>query len=642
MSLDELVRSVGIIDAHIVDDAFDSVPGSGLQPAAVQTFLDSLDEAHFNLVAVDLGDPEANEEWIIAQLGTVEGAQRLFAVREKYGPAVNLLFEEFLQATEPERARLKPLIECLNKLGIRCHTFGRHYDADTQAAPQLLFVDLKLNERQVQIEQPIRVVKQLLTKHPNSTPFIFLISTLTDALNSRRIEFRDKCQLFATQFETLPKQVCANEEELRWFLDDHARAYPMLRNLQSHIEGWGSALDRAKQQLQSALRCLDIADYFVLHQNTVAAEQVPLGTYMTDLLLEYVGHQVESAGEISTFAKSLDAWDIHNLTRSRFNVQPIVGDIFSANVLHAPMRLRSEAERGRGPEHGFLQLGDVFFLSTEIAKNQIGSAVVVLSPACDLVRPSDLEKRKASVFLCEGEVEKLKSAAPRPGVDGLDPVILRYPAEGGVQYVIRWNKKRPRTWSYEEFQSLAEPSTSWWTLVGRLRPLYALQLQHALTADLSRIGVQRPPAQYMPFGVELLVAAQGRWKTLLQLQNDPSAGAICEDKGRGRITIILSDSALRDARAALLRWATQNAGEAHAKDIEQFFRSDDSVRALMSFTVALDDAAKSTHTYFPPGQSPLVAFFKQNQGSKATFNGGRPLAADENSRVVFRFVTVRD
>jgi hypothetical protein len=653
MNLEEALRSFGVTDAHIVDDAFDTVPGSGVRPQSAQTFIDGLNDIQFTAVATDLGDPNGDDEWVVAQLATLEGARRVFLQREKYGTAAAQLFEEFLLATEPEKARLQPLLELLHRLGVKYHTFGRDYDADTANAPQLLFVDLKLNEREIRIDDPIRVVEKLMIRHPDASPLVFLISTLKDALNERRSEFRDRCKLFTTQFETLSKQIFQNEQELRWFLDDHIRAYPVLRQLQQNVTRWGQALDRAKEKLQSTLRCLDLADYFVLYQNTVTAEQVPLGTYMTDLLLEYVAHQVEGEDEISKFAQSLDTWKVSDLTRSRFNLQPIVGDIFSANVLHAMPRLTSEAERGRGPQHGFFQLGDIFFPRGELERNHLTTAVVVLTPACDLVRPETIKQRRASILLCEGEVEPIKNRVPQPEGDTLDPVILRFPAEDGVQYAIHWQKKRPRTWKLEDLEAHKNPATSPWTHAGRLRPLYALQLQHMVTSDLSRIGVQRTPAEYRPCGIEVLVANQGKWKLIkLRFEKDPAAGAVCDDKATGRMTMIVSDSVLRRVRAEILRWVDQSQ-DAHATAVGLLFKSDDVVRALMFFSVSFrDDDRKSLVVYplkgmaLPEGlaadQATLIGFARQDESLGNPHGGGKNVVDDAPERVVLRFIRISD
>lgn len=648
MSLEETIKEAGITIAHIVDDAFDLLPAAGLRTESIQTFLDSLSDADFNSVATDLGNANANDEWILTHLATTEGAQKLFESRQKYDERANRLFEDFLLAVEPEKARITPLLDYLTQCGIACHTYGRDYDSVETDAPHILFVDLKLTENEIRIEDPLRVVRALQARHPGACPLVFLVSSLSDALRTRRTEFREKCDLFVTQFETLPKEVFTDQERLRWFLEDHVRAYPLLRQLSDNVSRWSAAIDGANKKVQGILRRLDLADYFILYKNTVASEKVPLGTYITDLILENVAYHVEGERSVSEFAKSLDSWTLSELTRTRFNVEPILGDVFSANVLHAPGRLASESERQRGVQHGYLQLGDIFFVRDELLGAGPKTALVVLSPACDLVRPEVLRDRGASILLCEGKIERLKQSAPNAGTDGIDPVIIRYPEHNGIQYVIQWNKKRPRTWSVDDLDEFANPETATHIHVGRLRPLYALQLQHSVTSDLSRIGTQRYPAQYRPCGLEVLVAEDGKWTALkLKLSTDASASAVCEDKGANRITFIVSDSVVRLVRASILTWSKQS-DEDHAQEILTLFNNDAVARKLLFVTISLKKEDKEKLAYEPvtgdvvtDERQRMIQFVKQDDATKKIYSAGKALNADESARVIFRFMRIQ-
>ena len=85
MTLKELVAQVGIAHAHIVDDAFDVLPGAGLQDAAIHTFLAGLEGEQFDAAAVLLGIPGADEDRIVERLRTQEGAAALYEKREPFG-----------------------------------------------------------------------------------------------------------------------------------------------------------------------------------------------------------------------------------------------------------------------------------------------------------------------------------------------------------------------------------------------------------------------------------------------------------------------------------------------------------------------------------------------------------------------------
>ena len=517
-------------------------------------------------------------------LSTLEGAKVLYENRIKYGSPAELLFEDFSSGLGSESKRINLLIEFLKKIGIGYNTFGRDYNPAGKPEPQILFVDLKLNEREVRLEQPVKVVKKLKELYPQAHPLIFLMSSLHTSLIENREQFRIECELLTTQFEVLLKNKFQNEDDLALFLSHHINVYPQLRLLQAHILAWGMALDAAKQKLQETLRSLDLPDYFVLYSNTVTIEQVPLGTYVTDLLLEYIAHEIEASPGVSAFAKDLDCWKLSDITRLRFNVAPVVGDVFSANVLHAFPRIEAEADRGRGPKDGYLNLGDVFFVTEELEAQKVKTAYVVLSPACDLVRPDVLIQRKASIFLCEGEVAVLKPSTVLKEVDGLYPVILRYPYESGQQYTISWQKKRPQIWRYDQLELLRESAKPKFTHVGRLRPSYSLQLQHLVTSDLSRIGVQRPPDVYVPHGVEVLIADSGKWKLLIKtFREDPTAGAISHNKGARRQTFMLSDVLVREALKELREWIQRNPTKPGISKLKQLAEITGIDRSLISY-----------------------------------------------------------
>lgn len=661
MSLQDLVREAGILHAHLVDDAFDKVPGAELRPESLQTFVSSLNTQQFDELAAVLGMPEGNEDEILQFLNTYDGSISLYSHRAKFGEAADLLFEDFIAGLEPEKNRLAPLIDFLQGLGIECHTFGRDYQVDSTPEPQMLFVDLKLNEREIRLDEPVRVVKTLKERYQGAHPLIFLMSSAPVALQADQEDFRDKCCLLITQFEILPKRTFASSDDLGLFLKHHIGVYSQLCQLQAHVASWEHALDSAKEKLKRTLYSLDLPDYFVLHRNTVALEQIPLGTYVSDLLLEYVSHEIESSPEVWSFARYLDDWKLSDLTRSRFNVAPVVGDIFSANVLHAFPRIAAESDRGRGPANGYLNLGDIFFRREEIEQSKIKTAWVVLSPACDLVRPSVLQKRKASILLCEGEVESLKASTIPKEVDGLHPVILRHPPENGQQFIIWWQKKRPQIWRPEDLMGLENPAESQWTHVGRLRPLYALQLQHAVTSDLSRIGVQRPPDAYVPHGIEVLIAKANKWEMLVNtFRDDPTAGAISQNKGAQKLTFILSDVVVRETLSKLRNWVARNPEEPAADLLGRLPRCDGADRALMFHVheirdkdLAKGDDSKASEAIFPlhairlpEGESQdikeSIVFAWQGREVDKHYGGGKQRLETAQGVLVFRYVRINN
>ncbi|PKD38236.1 hypothetical protein CWO84_23800 [Methylomonas sp. Kb3] len=563
MSLGKIFAENGVQCAHIIDDAYNKEPNLKLPPGKVQAFIDALEDAHFDFVCNLLEMKEADDAILMNALGDTDSVTKIFNARGELEPShFNQLFDEYLVEQEAKLAQVKPLTELLQSYGIDCQTFGADYSLDSSNEPQLIFIDLRLREEgPVQVDDAIAAYNKLRNTHQDCLPFVFLMSSLPTALTERREEFRKQSNLFASQFEALEKSNFQDKTDLEAILAQYVRVLPQLRNLHQHVGGISLAVDQAAEQVKRELRNLDLADYFVLHRNTVSIEKVGLGTYISDLILEYFVHELENTSQIWDLAKALDDWKLEDLPRSRFGLTPAAGNIYSGNLLHATVRLESEIDRKLGPKDGYFYLGDIFFNGEYQSK-----ALVIATPACDLVRPDELRKR--TIFLCEGSVKSVTAASVPAGQDGLASVVIQDPKDTTKQLMINWNKKRLHTWHAEEIDKFKEDKSDW-IRVGRLRPLYAIQLQHAITADLSRIGVQRPPNILIPHGIEAFVRHNGKWKTLYGEERVVATAAALADSEDGKKTVfIISDSTVRKIRRKLLKWLENNPQELLTKIVQ--------------------------------------------------------------------------
>lgn len=647
MTLRAATEAAGIVHAHIVDDAFDVEPGAGLAEAAIHAFLAEVDEEQFDALAIVLGIDDPDEDKVVAHLRTQEGAAALYAKRDAFGAPAEQLFLEFSNVVGPEKNLLDPLITVLEGMGVNVHKFGRDYILNGEPKPQMLFVDLKLTEGQIRIEEPIDVVRKMRKIYGDAHPLVFLMSSHAGSLRAEREKFREHAKLFSSQFEDIPKRKFAHAKVLERFLWHHVQVYRQIVALQRHVEAWSGAMDMAKERLEETLRGLDLADYFVL-RNTASADGMKLGGYVTDLLLEYVAHEIEGRPQVGRFARELDGWDLKSLTRSRFSIEPVVADIFAANVLHSADRLEWEKKNGLGPSNGMLSMGDVFFRRDEVNAGAIRSAVVVLQPACDLVRPAILKSRKQTILVCHGKVSILKPSSALETVDNLDPVILRYPPLRDTRHVLEWDKKRSFHWEHTMLDELAKPEAAL-VHVGRLQPLYALQLQRAVTADLSRVGTQRRPFQYVPYGVQLLVPKNGKWQTIVDHGADASSGAISDDRGDHKKTFILNDVLLREAYEKLEDWLAGNLGQPAAAAIRAVLDYPQALSMLMYHVSETSKEARGRPVYpldaaaFTAGQEALKKYIvlAVQRSEDSHFASGRNLKEGETAVIVFKFVRAK-
>jgi hypothetical protein len=565
MTLREVFATGGITRAHIIDDAYDAIPSAGIDPGVASRFVNELDDAGFDRACTIIGLANAKEDDFVAALRDPLHTQALFSARAQFGEQSDILFGEFLRDRTSKQGDLEPLIKLLEEHGVECHKFGVAYPVTTVNEPQLVFIDLRLHEdgSPISVDAAVTMFKKLKEHHQGCQPFVFLMSTLVDALKQRREEFRVQAKLFASQFEALEKRLFGDVNELSYVLARYARVLPQLRSLQKSIEDVGTAVHTAVSRVQDELKNLDLADYFVLHRNTISIEKVELGTYISDLVLEYLAHEVENTTQIWDFARELDKLRPENLPRSRFALTPAAGKIYSGNLIHASGRLEAERERNLGPSDGYFYLGDIYFAAKELNDPVPKTALVIATPACDLVRPEVLKKR--TIFLCEGKVQLMSVSSVPAGHDRLPGVILPHPTDPKKQLLINWDKKKLHTWHAAQMDEFKNIEACHWVRVGRLRPLYAIQLQHAITADLSRIGVQRAPNMLVPHGVEVLIKKDGKWTMLDNVDAaDATAAAFSESEDRSRTVYVFADTTVSRVRRKLREWITRNGAKAPA------------------------------------------------------------------------------
>lgn len=653
MNLAEVFVKAGIEHAHIIDDAFDPLPLAGLTAAAAQGFVDNLDDAQLDKLCNVLGVIIESDLELVEALQEAEHAAKLFEMRASFSPQSDELFEDYIGQQQAKRAQVDPLVAFLSDHGIQCETFGADYKADGTKEPQLLFIDLKLREAgPLTVDDAVQVVQRLQSVHGQCRPFVFLMSTLTTALPERGEEFRQNARLFLSQFESLEKKYFANPDELKAILSRYAAVLPRLRELHAHIEELGAAISSATQRVQATLRSLDLADYFVLHRNTVSIEKVGLGTYISELLLDYLLHEVEDAQQLWRFAKTLDEWKLEELPRSRFGLTHAAAKIYSGNLLHAPVRLESELERNLGPAQGYFYLGDIFFSAKELNESKPTRALVIATPACDLVRPAVLRTR--TVFLCEGSVKNVTSASVPAGTDGIATVVIPNPKDPNKQLLIKWNKKKLYTWHEAEIDSFASAETCHWVRVGRLRPLYALQLQHAVAADLSRIGVQRAPNLLVPHGVQVLVSDGTKWKVL---DNEeiavPTAAALADSEDGKQTVFIIADPTVRRIRRKVADWLEKNHETATAKLLSKIVESQEFDQRLMYLEHPVPDkssegAGVDISAYPMTGMADLsddessaIAIVRPNVPSPyVSICGGQDVSETQTARLVVKLAKV--
>lgn len=577
MSLKELLADRGIICAHIVDDAFDEVPTYAMTPEDAQHVLEVVDDVNLKAICNILGLAEDDEDGVRNGLQVVEEIHKLFVRRtEISGDAAQAIFDGFDKDREGKLSQLTPLIELLESNGVKCLRFGGDYDPTGTDEPQLLFVDLKLREGRNDVprhEDAVRIYTSLTSAHKGCRPFVFLMSSLTLVLGAKREMFRRDAELFQSEFEDIDKSAFSNGDELARVLMSYTKAMPQLGVLRDSMNRVELAVAEATRNVMSELRALDLADYFVLYHNTTSVEKAKLGPYVVEMLLEFLAHEVEGQSQVWDFAKTLDALNVQELPRARFGLTTAAAQLYSANMLHSPAMLLAEDGMECGPSQGFFFTGDIFFDAHSLNLPLPTRALAVITPACDLVRPDKLKGR--SILLCEGSVREMNLGSALVAQDSLPLVVMQHPRASDRYIVIEWHKKKLHVWDDSDRAKFVDPAQCLFVRAGRLRPVYAIQLQHAVTSDLSRVGTQKPPSALTPHGLKCFVSDGKKWHEMYSDANaDAAALSDFEKDGKKYTTYVLSDSAVHRALVKVAAWIAANTDAKLKTSVEKVLQDD--------------------------------------------------------------------
>lgn len=602
MSLKELLEGRNIKCAHIIDDAFDETPSVGLNDEAIGLILSHIDNNDFIRLCQLLEVNDEDEAKVRDKLASTEHFASLYEKRNELSDLLKQeIFHEFEIDRKGKLEQLQPLLDVLTNAGINCLKFGVNYDPKNQAAPQLFFVDLKLRENTFRPahDDAKDALDRLKFEFPGAKPFVFLMSSQALALGNSREDFRRAAALFQSEFESVEKSCFSDKSELERMLGRYTAAMDTHSALHSSMEQVKLAVTNAAENVLDELRSLDFADYFVLFKNTVSVEKIDLGSYIVELLLEYLANEVEGKEKVWALASELNKLEMSNLRRVRFGWTPAAMRLYSANMLHNPEMLRAEEKMLTGPSQGYFFTGDIFFDAKSYNEGDPERALAIITPACDLVRPQEMKGK--SLVLCEGAVKRVTEANP-PLIadDGLPVTLMRHPKDSGQFIIIQWNKKKIHAWDDEARAAFQDATKCMFVRAGRLRPLFALQLQQKVTSDLSRVGTQKPPSALNLRGIRCFVSDGTTWSEVYSDPTSDAAAWLISEEGKKKVkmvSLLLSDHTVQKAFEKVKEWRIKNPDTPTKEAVERVLQDD--VRDLLKHTNAPLSGGDEDPTIYP-------------------------------------------
>jgi len=487
--LKELLRTRGIRKAVVIDDVFDAVPRrEELNDGDWANFFDDLGEDEKELLKT------LHDGYEEASTDDLKESPEFIAVvwenRENLPQAGEHLFRDYEQTKETERGSLEDLVAALKTLGLTCTKMGRDLNAEAREA-ELIFIDLFLGFHQSEndMDRAIQRVSELIKERAETPPLVVLMSR-SPRLQDKRNEFRDRAGLLGSTFRVVSKADLAINGTLDTLLARLANHYEDAKRVASFVHAWDKGLDQARTNFIGILRRLDLSDLAQVRALLLDFEGQNLGEYLLDVADRVLQHEIE--GDDNTIAAALE---LNKIELDKYPAPHLVGSPDLQELVHRmvflhPDRLQLSKDNSKVQ----LQFGDVLRWKTEDDKQYSDDVSLVVSPACDLVRGGGTER----VMLLSGKLVELKpkSWSYKPGPVRTAIVIL----PGEDRKWIRWNLRDVQSLDWKRLDTcFGDKNTV--CRIGRLREVYAIEIQQMLLADLGRIG--RPANLPVPFPVSV-------------------------------------------------------------------------------------------------------------------------------------------
>lgn len=513
----ERLKSSGIAPVYVIDDAFD-LPHIGDDPE--QFWLEArkdkeveqeLQSIHAVAEAEDIDEAMIQAIWMLR-----ERSPKLKALADKH-----LFVSRLQQLTD-----LGLILQHLTDIGLAPRPCG--VGDEIPANARLVFLDYVLNPRNTLDLAKVAVerAEQLYDSAPSDgKPFIVLMSDHPDAVKQHR-DFREQSKLMGGLFAFIKKSEARTREQLLFRLGTWGIADDNFVHLQEFVVAVLKALDAAKDKFRKRVYALDVHDYSFIQKECLYKDGQPLGEYLMWLFEASLGFSLRDNDDVIKTQSKLDGMRFDKLLPCDRTPSDHLAEFYLSAVTEPAVEKLARHPFAGSENVPLLYLGDIFL------HKDSKLAVLVLSAACDLAyRPIEKDPLKRSdpeqpVYLCPGILKQLGAGHKREGELWTELISLN-----NKPYRIEWDHKHVFTRKLSEIQAYFDQSEyhrRW-----RLRMPYALEVQQAFVAHVSRVGLPVPPAFVQQVDVEIYAPlGEGGLGELLGAKISGGL-AVAEHKGQG-------------------------------------------------------------------------------------------------------------
>jgi len=320
----------------------------------------------------------------------------------------------------------------------------------------------------------IKNLRQLVSRKPHEPPLVILMSN-SDQLHRERHRFRDESLLLASTFRVAKKTELLQEGKLELILSRLVKNYDDAKKYAKFLHALENGITDILKIFLPLFRKLDLSDLNQLRTLLLNAEGEQLGHYLLDVTDQVLQHEIEGNQDITNATLELN-----KIQLDQYPAPHLTGTLDFQDLVYRMQFMHGNRLRLSEENHTInIQFGDIVGKTNQSIEGDSDQVFVVITPACDLVRDGI-----SQVILLPGILNDLK-----PVSWSYQSKIVRTPVIilDEKRKWIKWNPKEVHTIPKSELRdSLIEGDL---IRIGRLRELYALNIQQHVFQRLGRIGL---------------------------------------------------------------------------------------------------------------------------------------------------------
>lgn len=572
MTLSDTLHGAGFVSALVIDDAFDTVPKAsdlsmdgdawsifiadiGADAELIRTRFESYD-------AMDANQLRESDEFVAVIYGMKD---------EIADESWNRLFDRYERDRGNDRAFLNELCRRLSDAGLRVLQSGRRVPDEGRGC-NIVFADLFLGaaQKDFDVDASIKRLQGLVDPRASSPPAVVLMSG-SGRLREMKERFRDDARMVGALFRVYQKPDLLKGTTVETVLERFATHYADGVRVAAFLSAWEAGLKVAGTEFMKLIRRLDLSDYGKIREVLLDAEGQPLGSYMLDVFDRVLQHQIEGHAPTIAAAQSLDSIDA-----TRYPAPYIAGSVDLQDFVIRSLWQNGERLRVAGNTAGMpVSFGDVLVRGSRLAdpggKPPVDQpdALVVLTPACDLVRKPDRR-----VLLVGGELRLLDSKTWRYKTSGVTTPVVQLPGQSRMSIV--WDLEDQRMLTKAELAALIADHGPYQAKL-RLRESNALEIQQDLLSQMGRVGTMSKMPFTFPVDVIVSIFDKEGGVKPLELPITIADGGVCiigrDQDGNDLPKLILTETAVDEILEAI---PLIQAGNVNERSIDALKRLQDS------------------------------------------------------------------